>query len=230
MFLDYTFQIVKQKSTLIDLQLVLKQDNMYNQLSIYLIGSFVLLIVAKLSSPNLKFNLIYGILKNKSITKITREEFPVSFLTNLTLLINFILSCEVSAYIYFKSVSIGTDFSVFLFYLPIIIIIQPILTTFFIELLTGEPGLLLEIRLNSWLFLKIASILITVNLTFWIFNSNLERIHSIIFILIYSIFYLFRILQGLSFAITKGISLYYIILYFCTFEVLPFAIVYSLLV
>jgi hypothetical protein len=230
MFLDYTFQIVKQKSTLIDLQLVLKQDNMYNQLSIYLIGSFVLLIVAKLSSPNLKFNLIYGILKNKSITKITREEFPVSLLTNLTLLINFILSCEVSAYIYFKSVSIGTDFSVFLFYLPIIIIIQPILTTFFIELLTGESGLLSEIRLNSWLFLKIASILITINLTFWIFNSNLERIYSIIFILIYGIFYLFRILQGLSFAISKGISLYYIILYFCTFEVLPFAIVYSLLV
>ena len=166
-------------------------------------------------------------LKNKGITKITREEFPISILTNSCLIINFILVSEVSAYIYFKSISLESNFSFLLFSFPLIIIIQPLLTSYFIELLTGESGLLLEVRLNSWLFLKISSIFITINLVFWVFNPNQEIIYSTILIYIYGLIYSIRLIQGLTFAISKGISLYYIILYFCTFELLPFAIVFS---
>ena len=146
------------------------------------------------------------------------------------MIINFILVSEVSAYIYFKSISLESNFSFLLFSFPLIIIIQPLLTSYFIELLTGESGLLLEVRLNSWLFLKISSIFITINLFFWVFNPNHEIIYSTILIYIYGLIYSIRLIQGLTFAISKGISLYYIILYFCTFELLPFAIVYSLVV
>ncbi len=222
-----SFQIIGQELQTTNIQLGWKQVNMYNQLSIFLIGSFLLLTIAKLSSPNLKLNLIYGVLKNKSITKITREEFPISILTNSCLIINFILVSEVSAYIYFKSISLESNFSFLLFSFPLIIIIQPLLTSYFIELLTGESGLLLEVRLNSWLFLKISSIFITINLVFWVFNPNQEIIYSTILIYIYGLIYSIRLIQGLTFAISKGISLYYIILYFCTFELLPFAIVFS---
>ncbi len=222
-----SFQIIGQELQTTNIQLGWKQVNMYNQLSIFLIGSFLLLTIAKLSSPNLKLNLIYGVLKNKGITKITREEFPISILTNSCLIINFILVSEVSAYIYFKSISLESNFSFLLFSFPLIIIIQPLLTSYFIELLTGESGLLLEVRLNSWLFLKISSIFITINLFFWVFNPNHEIIYSTILIYIYGLIYSVRLIQGLTFAISKGISLYYIILYFCTFELLPFAIVFS---
>ena len=222
-----SFQIIGQELQTTNIQLGWKQVNMYNQLSIFLIGSFLLLTIAKLSSPNLKLNLIYGVLKNKGITKITREEFPISILTNSCLIINFILVSEVSAYIYFKSISLESNFSFLLFSFPLIIIIQPLLTSYFIELLTGESGLLLEVRLNSWLFLKISSIFITINLVFWVFNPNHEIIYSTILIYIYGLIYSVRLIQGLTFAISKGISLYYIILYFCTFELLPFAIVFS---
>ena len=222
-----SFQIIGQELQTTNIQLGWKQVNMYNQLSIFLIGSFLLLTIAKLSSPNLKLNLIYGVLKNKGITKITREEFPISILTNSCLFINFILVSEVSAYIYFKSISLESNFSFLLFSFPLIIIIQPLLTSYFIELLTGESGLLLEVRLNSWLFLKISSIFITINLVFWVFNPNHEIIYSTILFYIYGLIYSIRLIQGLTFAISKGISLYYIILYFCTFELLPFAIVFS---
>ena len=222
-----SFQIIGQELQTTNIQLGWKQVNMYNQLSIFLIGSFLLLTIAKLSSPNLKLNLIYGVLKNKGITKITREEFPISILTNSCLIINFILVSEVSAYIYFKSISLESNFSFLLFSFPLIIIIQPLLTSYFIELLIGESGLLLEVRLNSWLFLKISSIFITINLVFWVFNPNQEIIYSTILIYIYGLIYSIRLIQGLTFAISKGISLYYIILYFCTFELLPFAIVFS---
>ena len=222
-----SFQIIGQELQTTNIQLGWKQVNMYNQLSIFLIGSFLLLTIAKLSSPNLKLNLIYGVLKNKGITKITREEFPISILTNSCLIINFILVSEVSAYIYFKSISLESNFSFLLFSFPLIIIIQPLLTSYFIELLTGESGLLLEVRLNSWLFLKISSIFITINLVFWVFNPNHEIIYSTILFYIYGLIYSIRLIQGLTFAISKGISLYYIILYFCTFELLPFAIVFS---
>ena len=222
-----SFQIIGQELQTTNIQLGWKQVNMYNQLSVFLIGSFLLLTIAKLSSPNLKLNLIYGVLKNKGITKITREEFPISILTNSCLIINFILVSEVSAYIYFKSISLESNFSFLLFSFPLIIIIQPLLTSYFIELLTGESGLLLEVRLNSWLFLKISSIFITINLFFWVFNPNHEIIYSTILIYIYGLIYSIRLIQGLTFAISKGISLYYIILYFCTFELLPFAIVFS---
>jgi len=225
-----TFQIIGQELQTTNIHLGWKQLNMYNQLSVFLIGSFLLLTIAKLSSPNLKFNLIYGVLKNKGIIKITREEFPISILTNSCLIFNFILVSEVSAYIYFKNISLESNFSYFLFYFPLIIVIQPLLTSYLIELLTGEKSLLLEVRLNSWLFVKIASVLITINLIFWVFNPNLEGIYSKLFLLVYILIYGIRIIQGLGFAISKGISLYYIILYFCTFELLPFAIVYSLVV
>ena len=225
-----SFQIIGQELQSTNIHLGWKQVNMYNQLSIFLMGSFLLLTIAKLSSPNLKFNLIYGVLKNKGITKITREEFPISILTNSCLIFNFILVSEVCAYIYFKNISLESNFSYFLFYFPLIIVIQPLLTSYLIELLTGEKSLLLEVRLNSWLFVKIASVLITINLIFWVFNPNFEGIYSKLFLFVYVLIYGIRILQGLSFAISKGISLYYIILYFCTFELLPFTIVYSLVV
>jgi Domain of unknown function (DUF4271) len=186
-----------------------------------------LLTIAKLSSPNLMFNLIYGVLKNNTISKITRETFPISILTNSCLILNFILVSEVSAYIFFKNSLFDSNFSYFLFYFPIILIIQPLLTSYLVEILTGEKHLLLEVRLNNWLFVKIASILITINLILWVFNSNYEVIYSRFFLIILCFIYCIRILQGLSFAISKGISLYYIILYFCTFELLPITIVYS---
>lgn len=225
-----SFQIIGQELLKSDLELGWKQVNMYNQLSIYLIGSFFLLTIAKLSSPNLKFNLLNGILKNNGITKITREEFPTSLLTNCCMIINFILASEVSAYIFFKNITFESNFSYLLIYYPFISILQPILSSYLIEILTGENGLLLEVRLNSWLFLKITSILITVNLIFWLFNPKLEGIYSTLLVVIYILIYGIRILQGLRFAIFKGLSLYYIILYFCTFELLPFAIIYNLVV
>ena len=54
-----SFQIIGQELQTTNIQLGWKQVNMYNQLSIFLIGSFLLLTIAKLSSPNLKLNLIY---------------------------------------------------------------------------------------------------------------------------------------------------------------------------
>jgi hypothetical protein len=179
-----SFQIIGQELQTSTIQLGWKQLNMYNQLSIFLMGSFILLTIAKLSSPNLKFNLIYGVLKNKGITKITREEFPLTFLTNCCLILNFILVSEISAYIYFKSISFESNFSYFLFYFPLISIIQPILTSYFIELLTGETGLLLEVRLSSWLFLKITSIFITLNLIIWVFNPKFEGIYCNLYLFI----------------------------------------------
>jgi hypothetical protein len=222
-----SFQIIGQELQSANIQLGWKQVNLYNHLSVYLIGSFILLTFAKISSPNLKFNLIYGVLKNNSISKITRETFPLTLLTNSCLIVNFILVSEVSSYILFKNILHESDFSFFLFYFPIILLIQPLLTSYFVELLTGEKSLLLEVRLNNWLFIKIASIFITINLIFWIFNPNYEWGYSRFFLIIFCLIYVIRILQGISFAISKGISLYYIILYFCTFELLPITIACS---
>jgi hypothetical protein len=223
-----TFQIIGQELQTSNIQLGWKQANMYNQLSIYLIGSFLLLTIAKLSSPNLKFNLFYGVIKNKAITKVTREEFPISLLTNSCLIINFILVSEVSAYIFYKNSSFENNSTYLLFYFPFILLIQPLITSFFVEILTGEKGLLLEVRINNWLFLKIASVLITINLILWVFNPDYQEIYSHLFLIIYGLIYGIKILQGLNFAFSKGISLYYIILYFCTFELLPLTIAYGL--
>lgn len=225
-----SFQIIGQELKSSDIELVWKQVNLYNQLTIYLIVSFLLLTAAKLSSPNLKFNLFYGVIKNRSIIKIIREEFPISILSNICLITNFILVSEVSAYIYFKSSSFESNFSNFLFFYPLVIVLQPLISSYFIELLTGEKSLLLEVRLNNWLFIKIASIILTINLIFWVFNPNYKEFYGYFLWIVYVLIYALRIVQGLSFAVSKGISLYYIILYFCTFELLPFSFLYRILV
>ena len=61
---------------------------------------------------------------------------------------------------------------------------------------------------------------------FWIMNPNFSVIFSIIFISLLGLKTVIRILKNGFLVFNKGVSWYYIILYFCTLEVLPIVVLY----
>lgn len=195
-----------------------------------LLTSMLFLAITKLSTPNYLYFLSKGILRNRSIEKITKNDFPLSRLSSFLLLTNYLLSTSVLFYLlssyYFPKNSFLANFVILI---PLFFLFGPYLFLSFIEALTGDKSFSNEIKLTNWLICKLLGILYSVVLVFLFFTKDYQLFFKEITIVLLIVTYAYKLMRGFVFAISKRISLYYIILYFCTFEIIPLVAFFLLL-
>jgi hypothetical protein len=90
-----------------------------------------------------------------------------------------------------------------------------------VEFISGEIGITKAIKLTNWAICKFLGILFSLLVLLWIFNDKNAGVFGYILLAILTVCYAYRIIRGIIFAFSKGISWYYIILYFCMFEIIP---------
>lgn len=200
-----------------------KVNSMYGTITLFLSIAILLITFARMSSSYFLIAITKSIYKNRSIEKISQEEMPLSALSSFCLLINFLIcaSCLLYLTVDFFHDTISTNTLLAIIYTPILFLFGPYLFLNLVEFISGEKGITKAIKLTNWAICKFLGILFSLLVLLWIFNDKNAGVFGYILLVILTVCYVYRIIRGIIFAFSKGISWYYIILYFCMFEIIP---------
>jgi len=212
----------------IKLSLLWKSETPFQWAIYSLFVSIILLTITRINNPYFVSSLSKSLYKNRAIEKIVLEESPLNKIAHFCLIANFILSFTI-----ITSFLVSENYHVFgwlnwliAFIIPIYLLIAPVFYLSLVEFISGENHFSKEIKLTNRILCQFLGIIGTLFLLIWIFNQHSHAFISYFTICLISITYIFRLFRGFVFAFSKGLPWYYIILYFCTFELLPLYIVY----
>ncbi len=167
---------------------------------------------------------VFGVyLKREGVEQILKENLRLSSLSSVALNISYFIGSGLCIFLishqswklnWNMSLIVGSTFP-FLF--------------FFIEIfgmmisgwISGEYHKIEGAITNVIIGNTVYGILFTVLALLWIMNPEKTNLFSIAFLLLFILKIVVRILKNAILVFSKGISWYYIILYFCTLEVLP---------
>jgi len=147
---------------------------------------------------------------------------------SLLLLVNFVLSAWVCAFLFMRA--LGFEVSLALVSGSLAFVVSCVLYElgglFLLGWISGEMKLMRTPILQSISLFPFAGLVFFAVAVIWYLNPNFKA--ELFFATggIFLFLLLFRIVKGFTSAIAQGISWYYIILYFCTLEILPILVLY----
>ncbi len=218
------FEILKNTQEVVVPKLLSPRVNsLYGTITLFLSLGILLITFARMSSSYFLVAITKSIYKNRSIEKIAYEEMPLTALSSFCLLVNFLIcsSCLLYITIDFFHEQIHTSTVLAVIYTPLLFLFGPYLFLTLVEYVTGEVGITNAIKLTNWAICKFLGIVFSFLLLLWVFNAQNAQFFAYFIFIILCVFYVYRIFRGFIFAFSKGISWYYIILYFCMFEIIP---------
>ena len=217
------FSIVQNTSNSIPSALNLRAENYTLYVLLFIIVSILLIALAKLSNSKTFKILLEVNTKGATIEQYLRENMRTGSLASIALLINYYAVIFVLFFLtlkngYHLNLSISLTISVIA---PISLLMYDMIGIVFIGLLTGEFKRLKSILLVTITTNQITGIVLFLLALFWTLNPQFGALFFKLSVSIFLIKVLFRIIKGIYIILNNGVSLYYIILYFCTLEILP---------
>ena len=189
--------------------------------------SFFIVAFARLSSKQMVVGMVKAVYKNKQIDKIIQDEYPLNNASSFFLVLNYIISASALLFLSIPSANNLDPKNIFLVLpIPILMVFLPWLSLFLVGFISGEKDSVTESKINTFIFAHFAGIIYSLMLLIWAFNIQWTNIFIQIFIWFTFALWGYRFFRGFIFAFNKGITWYYIILYFCTLEILPFVLIY----
>jgi hypothetical protein len=194
--------------------------------------SFALLALSKIGTNSLLSIFFKIIFKNNSILKIINEEYALTNFSSFILFLNFILTTSLLTYLSFLHVQIDINNKLiyFLPLFPIYIFLWPLLWFHLIGIVSKESKVFNENKKNAIVLSQITGFIFSFLLLIWTFNLRFSNLFMIVFILIVLLLWLFKIFRGIIFSFQHGVAWYYIILYFCTLEILPLILFLNIII
>lgn len=210
--------------------LSLRSENAAIVATTLLAASFFVIALARISSRQMMYGMFRAVYKNKQLDKIVQEEYPLNNLSSFFLLINYVISATAMIFLCLPARSEINPWLVpALMTIPFLTIFLPWFALTFTGLITGEKSMVWESKVNTVLFAHFAGLVYSLILLIWAFNMQWSSIFVRVFIAVSAAIWFYRFLRGFIFAFGKGAPWYYIILYFCTLEILPFVLCYLVL-
>jgi len=192
--------------------------------------SFILIALAKLVQSDIYLRLTISFFKNKGLYSYLRESFPIQKLGSILLIVNYWISFSMLLLVLFNTQLDFLNKSMWLIVaLPVIFLFYNVISFYSIGLFSGEAGLMqtpILMKINGAQFLGIGCSVL-------VFLLSLHFIDEHMFIYLAITLLAFenslRLLRSLGYVFVQGVSWYYIIMYFCTLEILPLLMAYYVL-
>lgn len=191
--------------------------------------SFIVVALARLNSKHFVLTLAKAIFKNKQIDKIVQEEYPLNNLASILLLVNYLVSSTAVLFLCLPyKYSLQTEVLLLLLPIPFLVFFLPWFSLNVISVLVGDSSFVSESKKNTVVLTHFLGLFYSFILLFWTFNTPWRDYFIAAFLAVTLLSWVFRFFRGFLFAIHKGASWYYIILYFCTLEIIPFILIFIL--
>lgn len=171
-----------------------------------------------------------GNFKLMGIKGLYRENLTLAKLPSLLMLFNFVLTSSIILFMYSEKTLVSNITVQLVLISPLILFIWDIASFFFVSMLSGASETLFEVkllRLFGAQFLGVALWLLV--LTHILYPHARMEVELIMCYVILTEFVI-RTLRSTLLVSRSGAPWYYIILYFCTLEILPLFIVYTVIV
>ncbi len=185
--------------------------------------SLLLVILARIRNSKAIPTILSSFLKNISIDQHFKENMRMESLSSIFLLLNYFVCFSVCLFLFFsRMLSLDLVWAIGLsIFIPIGLFALETLSILLVGAITGESkklqsSLIITLSLNQFfgLFLSLFSLL-------WIMNPEFNAIYLVVFGFLLVSHYLMRVLKNTIAILINGVPWYYLILYFCTLEILP---------
>ncbi|PWL32889.1 MAG: hypothetical protein DCO96_00630 [Fluviicola sp. XM-24bin1] len=196
-------------------------------LGIVLFASLMILAIARARQANVYYAVSVGLIKTQSVRVFFREIMPVRSGASMLLLLNYCVSSGLLVYL--MAEHLGFDLLVsriMALTVPVGLLFFHFFSLVFSGWVTGEMEVFRIPIIMKIVGTQALGIVYFVAATIWILQPDYVDITFQVVIWIFLVETAFRILKSVSVVLRQGVTWYYIILYFCTLEILPFLVVF----
>ena len=196
-------------------------------LSVFLI-SFLLIAFSRLYNNKSLKTVTAVFFKSSSVEQELKENMNLSSLSSVFLILNYFIGFSLCCFLYLDrfmllDIYLATIFAVLT---PITFFLIETIGLILLSWLTGEqkqffPAIIITLTGNQ--FVGIAFALVSL---LWIMNPEFNKLFLSVFLGLFLLKYFMRLFKNSFIVLSNGVSWYYLILYFCTLEILPLFIIY----
>ncbi|MBB79100.1 MAG: hypothetical protein CL844_08890 [Crocinitomicaceae bacterium] len=187
--------------------------------------SFLFLSIARLVKTDVYFLMLKSFIKIKGLRLHIRDVYPVKKGDSIFLVFNYIVSSITILLIFFDTLS-NQNGIYYLILIPFILFFLPIGFMYLVSILSGENFFLLELVVMKVVGAQFLGLFYFVFTLFFVLISFPEEFLLKLILISFFIENTYRLFKSFVIVYTQGVSFYYIILYFCTLEILPYVIGY----
>lgn len=189
--------------------------------------AFITLAIARFARAGIYQSLVLANGKFQGVVSFVRETMPLSKPSSLLLVLNYILSTGAVCYLYVQgNEQIQLSNNALVFLLPFALLAWNLSAFLLTQWLSGASSVFagpITLKIIGAQFLGLIYFLCAV---FWLFTSGQGSLFAQLALFLFFAESGFRVVKSVNLVLKQGVSWYYIILYFCTLEILPLLMIY----
>lgn len=213
--------------TVIPDALTLRDPSFNFAVGIALFASVLLLATARAVQPNIYAAMATGLLKVKGVRAFMRDAMPLGGRPSILLIVNYWIAFSLIVYFLGKHVAFE---SINLYLLagivPPAILLTHLGSMVVMGRITGERDVFRAPIVMKLLGAQLLGLVYFLCALVWVLQPDYVDITIQVVFWAFLLESGFRIVKSISVVLSLGVSWYYIILYFCTLEILPFLVCY----
>ena len=209
-------------------KLNIREVNLSHQVIPLVIISFIMITFAKFQNNSIFRSLFKLLGATKNFEQILKEELKLGSSSSVALIINYFFIISTCVFLSIQATTKSSFLFSFLFSLaiPIGVFILQILSLWIIGVITKEFKLIVNPLLGTIVIIEFIGFILFFLALVWVLNPQYSYYFLRVFGFLLGMGFILRFLKSLFSVLRKGVSWYYIILYFCTLEILPLFIAY----
>lgn len=189
--------------------------------------AFITLALARFARTGIYQSLVLANGKFQGVVSHVKETMPLGKPSSLLLLLNYVLSAGAICYLYVQgNNSIQLPSNALVFILPVGLLIWNLSSFQLTRWLTGASGVFEEPMTLKIVGAQFLGLIYFFCAVLWLFNSGQGTIFAQLALVLFFAESVFRVVKSVNLVLKRGVSWYYIILYFCTLEILPLLMLY----
>ena len=169
---------------------------------------------------------------SESIEQAQKEHMRLTSLSFIFLLTNYTLAFGIMIWMAVNALGINNSNGALLLActVPIFLVLYEVVIVSTVGLITGEQKRIIPTISLSLIGYAFSGMVILVGVFLWILNPAMNKalLYALLFLVL--LFYLIRVVKNSAVVLKNGVPWYYLILYFCTLEILPILIGFYFLV
>lgn len=197
---------------------------------IFLFGGFVCIAIANLLQSNVYSSLLIANFKFQGVSNFVRESLPLDKMGAMLLFVNYWIAGSAITYLLVKNglIVTSTHPNLLIFGVPFIYLLWHLFSLAGVGWLTGEYNSVRELIVVKLISTQLLGVIFFVSALVWILNARygVAIVNVLIWVMI--IESVLRWIKSILLIFRRGVAWYYIILYFCTLEILPMYVIYHI--
>lgn len=200
--------------------------------TIYLIAflalSFMFVALSRIGNTKAIVTVLAVSFKSNGVDQVLKENMRLSSFSSVILLVNYFLGFGLCLFLMLnRIIVVDLNLSIILsLTLPFALFMLEIFSPLLVGGLTGEVKKLSVSAVNTITGNQLFGLVFSVLALFWIMNPFYNRLFLGLFAGFICLKFILRLFKSSYIVLMNGVSWYYLILYFCTLEILPLFVAY----